>query len=98
MRRAGGVRAGEGVSRFDGFYNQRASPLQTKSRQIQAKPNKFAFYAWICLVELGLFKGLRGKKTKTFSCLRTRASGCDRTSFPHGRKPSSFVWPKARAR
>jgi hypothetical protein len=33
----------------------------SKTKQI---PSKNAFYAWICLVESGLFKGLQRKKQK----------------------------------
>jgi hypothetical protein len=47
-----------------GFYNRRASSPASKTKQ---NPSKNAFYAWICLVESGLFKGLQGKKTKIIS-------------------------------
>ncbi|HEY1782309.1 MAG TPA: hypothetical protein VGG79_18110 [Roseiarcus sp.] len=65
----------------------------SKTKQI---PNKNAFYAWICLVESGLFKGLQGKKTKIIFrlelALRIVALRVIRQSFPFWRarrRPSS---------
>jgi hypothetical protein len=46
---------------------------QTNPSKIQINPSKFAFFAWICLVESGLFKGLCAKKTKKFTPPVTRA-------------------------
>jgi hypothetical protein len=58
------------VSLILGFYNPRASPLQTNPGKSKQNQTNLLVFAWIWLVESGLFKGLHAKKTKKFPSLQ----------------------------